>query len=90
MGRLQGFDFRHCNLIVAENADVEAAIELPKPLHQVVGERVVIVYYDNAHSDDPFDTVQEDKSVSPKGSIGVAGIMRSIGAWCRVVSKLVC
>ena len=43
VGRVPGLDLVEADLVIADDQDVEAGVDLAEPLDQVIGERVVIV-----------------------------------------------
>ncbi len=45
--RIQGGDGADRHLIVPFDANIESPIDLTKPLNEVVGERIVIIEYEN-------------------------------------------
>ena len=47
MRRLSGFDFVERDLVVAVDLQIERRIDFAQPLHEVVGERIVIVDQQN-------------------------------------------
>ena len=47
MRGLFGGDFGRGNLVVAVNLDLQPAVNFPKPLDEVVGERVVVIDEEN-------------------------------------------